>query len=419
MSTKSSTVKYQHLRNFDVSRGNRSAPRLLLLNYEFPPLGGGASQATYCMVRELRQQGYSVDVLTASANGRRYVESLDGARIYRVRSWRRGIHDAGLWGVASYLWFAYLELRRLMRTTEYDLAHFYFALPTGILALYWRNRTRKPYVVSLRGSDVPGYDSENLMLQILHRILRPNSRKILGRAAHVVANSRSLCTLALRSYPDLPISVITNGIDTTSYFPGKKRIFGDQRVRALSVARLVKRKGLKTMLRAMARVRAAQATLDVAGDGPLLDELKQLAVELGMESKVKFLGALGRDELKRAYQRADFFILPSLSESFSMSLLEAMASGLPVIASNVGGIPELVNPDENGILVAPGDAEALSTAVERMARSPRLRKIYGDNNRAKVEAQYSWAAITSQYITQCYLDCATARAPNVVALPRN
>jgi glycosyltransferase involved in cell wall biosynthesis len=115
--------------------------RLLLLNYEFPPSGGGAGRATYFMARELVRKGHEVDVLTSRAASDLSLETLEGVTVHRVRSSRRSIHDAGLLGTVVFLFFALFRLRTLLKQKPYQCAHFYFALPTGLLALYWRSHT--------------------------------------------------------------------------------------------------------------------------------------------------------------------------------------------------------------------------------------------------------------------------------------
>jgi glycosyltransferase involved in cell wall biosynthesis len=385
-----------------IVHGPDTTMKVLLLNYEYPPFGGGASQATYFMARELAANDHRVDVLTSRVDGQPHVEDIDGVRQYRVRSWRRGVHQAGLLGAFSYVLFAFLELRKLLKKSEYDLAHFYFALPTGVLALFWRWRTGRPYVVSLRGSDVPGYDHTNRGLQLIHRIVMPLTRNILTHAQSVVANSRSLKDLAARSFPEIDISVITNGVDCNLFSPGSGKGHANGPVRALSVARLVSRKGLETMIEAMSLQAGDELRLDIVGDGPLASELRVRVERLGLGRKIRFLGPLVSKALRDAYRDADFFVLPSLTESFSMSLLEAMASGLPVVASEVGGIPELIVNGKNGILVEPGNAAELSAAMGEMAKSAEFRCEISARNRAMILAQYTWRDITARYMCSCY-----------------
>ena len=374
--------------------------KLLLFNYEFPPLGGGASSATFYMATELARRGHHVDVLTSRAEGTPAEEVIDGVQIHRVTSWRRGVHDAGFIGAATYLLSAAPRLRALTRASSYDCAHFFFSLPTGALAPYWTRWTDRPYIISMRGSDVPAYDSGKA-LAASHRLLRSLTSRILSGASQVVANSASLRRLAKKTFPEIPLQVITNGVCAETFHP-RAEFSGDAPLRLLTVARLVRRKGLEVMINAMAHKGWPRSRLEIVGDGRLRPQLQKLVSSLGIADRVVFAGRLHGDELARRYRSADCFVLPSLAESFSMSLLEAMASGLPVVASRIGGIPELVEDRINGRLVPPGNVEALVSALNWVLSSPERMRQIGQANREKICADYSWSRIVDEYVKRCY-----------------
>jgi glycogen(starch) synthase len=383
--------------------------RLLLLNYEFPPLGGGASAATFYMARELVARGHHVEVLTSSMPGSAPTEIIDGVRVHRVFSLRRGYHDAGLIGAATYLVSAARKLRELARAGNFDCAHIYFALPTGALAPLWVRWTKRPYVVALRGSDVPGYDG-GVLLALLHRMLRFATRRILAEASHVTANSQSLRQLAQRSFPGLRIQTITNGVCTSTFRPAERRCSTSE-PRLLAVSRLVRRKGLEDVIAALASPPLSACTLTLVGDGPLRSRLQALARSLGVADRVEFAGRLHGDQLSACYRTADCFVLPSHAESCSMSLLEAMASGLPVVAARTGGIPEMVDDRVNGRLFAAGDVRGLAEAIARMLESAERMRSIGAANRARVVATHAWPSIASIYEQRCYApELSTTRA---------
>lgn len=382
--------------------------RLLLLNYEFPPFGGGASAATFHMARELVTQGHDVHVLTSGDPGMLPEEIVDGIRIHRVWSLRRGVQDAGLIGAATYLLFAAGRLRSLTLAHNFDCAHFFFALPTGALAPLWVRWTGRPYIVSLRGSDVPGYDGGRVLAG-LHRLLRRSTRGILRGASRVVANSVSLCNLARQSFPETPISVITNGVCTATFRPDSNYRPNDA-PQLLCVARLVSRKGLDDLIEAMAQPGLPACELKIVGEGRLQTQLETLARTLAVDDRIQFAGRLHGEALSRCYQSADCFVLPSLAESFSMSLLEAMASGLPVVAARTGGIPELVDDGVNGRLVMSGNAQALADGLAWMLGSTHRMRRIGQANRQKICARYTWAGIVQAYEQRCYLPAVTGES---------
>ena len=156
--------------------------RVLLLNYEFPPLGGGAGVATQALARGLASRGVTVDVITAGERDECRSEVLwDGhgeeglLTVYRVKSSRTGVHEAGMGGAFSYLRQALPLVRARMRDEHYDIVHLFFSLPTGAL-LPFLSLGDTPVVVSLRGSDVPGYDRHQKNLERAHRALLPVTR---------------------------------------------------------------------------------------------------------------------------------------------------------------------------------------------------------------------------------------------------
>jgi glycosyltransferase involved in cell wall biosynthesis len=353
------------------------------------------------MARDLARCGWEVVVLTSGGRDAPAVEHSLGVEIHRVKSWRRGPHEVGILGAASYLFFAWFRLRRLLKDREFDLAHFYFALPTGLLSFAWRSLTGKPYIVSLRGSDVPDYDGGNFLLRALHRLLLGTNRRILRNARAVVANSQALRSLARKSFPDQRIDVITNGVCSRAFSP-ERRAHAPGTVVVICVARMIKRKGIEDALQALALAKNPALRLHLVGLGPCLERMQAMAQALRISDRVVFRGHLRDNDLSAAYRDADIFLLPSISESFSMALLEAMASGLPVIATKVGGTPELVADGENGLLVPHSDPRSLAAALDELASSEELRLRLGRNNRRKIETSYSWSVIVEKYIAEHY-----------------
>ncbi len=384
--------------------------RLLLLNYEYPPLGGGAGIASAALARDLAQRGHVVDVVTSRApvagdsHGRSALAAVEhpadapGLTIYRVATRRRGIHQSGVRAALGYVVAAMPVARRLVRAHRYDVVHVFFSLPTGAMlpALPLRG---VPVVTSLRGSDVPHYNGAKRGLEYAHVLLRPLTRWIWRRSARVVALSRSLGELARRTEPALSYTVVHNGVDVARFAPPvPDRSFRFERVRCLAVARLIERKGLRELLDALAILDDARFTLEIVGAGPELASLRAHAERLGIAARVTFSGALDRGALAERYRAADLFALAPSSEAFGNVFAEAMASGLPVIGSSVGGIPEFVQHGDNGLLVPPGDVLALARAIQVLADHPDRRARMSARNRAMAQAAMTWASAADRYL---------------------
>jgi glycosyltransferase involved in cell wall biosynthesis len=278
------------------------------------------------------------------------------------------------------------------------VVHLFFSLPTGLLLSQVR-RVGAPSVVSLRGSDVPGYDTSNPQLQLFHKAMLPVTRWIWRHAGHVVALSDSLGRLARATDPDLRYSVIRNGVDTQLFRPSERSSPAETDLTCISVARLVDRKGFPDLLRAMQEPGLGSMRLEIVGGGAREDELRGLTSSLGIDERVTFLGSLDRESVAERLRRADIFVLAPRSEAFGNAFAEALASGLPIVGTNVGGIPEFIEDGVNGLLVPPGDPQRLAGALQTLASDPQRRLEMGSRNRDRAMTQLSWDRVAA-----CYMD---------------
>jgi len=185
------------------------------------------------------------------------------------------------------------------------------------------------------------------------------------------------------------LHVVHCGVDTEEFAP-LSRDSTTAGLSVLSVGRLVDRKGYAVLLHAARRLRDAGIDVRaiVVGDGPERDRLRALAEELGIATAVEFAGAVGQDEIRRFYERADVFCTPGFAEGVPVVLMEAMAMGLPVVATRVMGVPELVEDGVSGKLVSPGRADLLAEAIGELAAGPAERRRLGEAGRLKVIADF-------------------------------
>lgn len=190
------------------------------------------------------------------------------------------------------------------------------------------------------------------------------------------------------------LHLVRCGLDADEFDAGERGTDrADGPVALLTVGRQVHVKAQVVMIRALARLleRGIEAHLTMIGDGPLGDELKGLAADLGIADAITFAGALGQDDVPAHYRRADIFCLSSVAESLPVTLMEAMASGRPVVSTDVGGIAELVADGESGLLVASGDSDAFADALERLCGDAALRRRMGAAGRRRVREEFDVA----------------------------
>lgn len=369
---------------------------ILLLNYEYPPLGGGAGHAMQNIARNLAELGYNVDIITSCSKFSFTKTYEKGVDIYFVPSIRKGIHDCGLRGALTYLFFAYFRFLFLLRTNKYDMVHYFFSLPTGFLSLLPGKHKKLPYIVSLRGSDVPNYDKYNKKLELLHKLYMPLTKQIWKKAKKVVAVTPSLKQTALQTNPKQSIEVIPNGIDTSIFYPLTHHNNDNNTFRLITVSRLIKRKGIQYILKALSELKDDSITLTVIGEGNYEKELKKLSDDLGLSKTVAFLGYCKRESIPQHLRESDVFILLSLAEAFGNVIAEAMSCGLPIIGADQGGIPDLVG-KENGILVQPENISEIKAAIIKMKNDNAMRLEMSSTNAREIMEKYGWNNVAEAY----------------------
>jgi glycosyltransferase involved in cell wall biosynthesis len=211
----------------------------------------------------------------------------------------------------------------------------------------------------------------------------------------VVANSQGLRELALDFHPRADIDVIPNGVDLAAYRP-KEEYAGPPAL--LFVGRVVYQKGLDMLLEALKDAGDGNWDLAIAGGGPEVEPLKRMSAAYGIGDRIHFLGWVGREELRDIYRRANIFVFPSRHEGMPNALLEAMASGLPAVASRIAGNEELVVHGETGYLFSLEERAGLRHHLQKLLVDAGLRRQLGEAARARVEKKYSWRRTAEGYL---------------------
>ena len=227
---------------------------------------------------------------------------------------------------------------------------------------------------------------------------RQHERFLWPAADHILCNSQILKDFLVSRYglPPDRLTVVPNGVDTDFFQPGNNGKSEGSQV-LLSVARLVPDKDHDTLLTAFGRLAQGHpgARLWLVGNGPRREVLEQKVSDLGLAGRVKFLPAT--QDIRQLYRQADVFVLSSVAEALPNVVLEAMAAGLPVVATRVGGLPEAVVPEDTGLLVSPRDVTGLTAALGRLLDDPGARRNLGRRGRERVLQQFSFEAMVSRH----------------------
>ena len=369
--------------------------KILIINYEFPPLGGGAGNATRYLARELVTLGHDVLVLTAGYKNLAGQETLDGVKVVRVQSTRKNIHGSDPYEMLSFCWHA---IRYVLKIKKQDW-HFssvisFFTIPSSIVAYIIKLRFKTPFITSLRGGDVPGFAPKEL--KYLHMITKPLIVYLWRRSQYVVANSNGLQRLAQQSIKQTvkDIKFIPNGVDHDIFKPNQTESIS--KLTILTVGRFRPQKNIQQLISSMPEIllHNKEAALTIVGDGPLRKQLENSVRELKLTNKIKFTGWLNQKELLFEYQQACILAMPSIDEGMSNVILEAMACGLPIVATPVSGNQELIDDKLTGYLVT--DKKAMVTAVRQLLSDDALRTRMGKASLQK-SRKFSWRKVAQQY----------------------
>jgi glycosyltransferase involved in cell wall biosynthesis len=279
------------------------------------------------------------------------------------------------------LWAARRAVRRLMaQGFEFDLIDAHYFYPDGVAAAWLAAELGKPLTITARGTDInliPAYDGPRRMIV-----------EAAGRADGMITVCRALKDrLVELGAEEGKIRVLRNGVDLAMFRPvdrgAARRALGLGRTTLVSVGHLIARKGHDLVIGAMPALPGMD--LLIAGDGPEERSLRALADRLGVADRVRFLGRLPHDRLREVYEAADILVLASSREGWANVLLEAMACGTPVVASNVWGTPEVVEAPEAGELMDERSAAGIARGVRALlARLP-------DRGATRAYAeQFSW-----------------------------
>jgi glycosyltransferase involved in cell wall biosynthesis len=362
--------------------------KILTLNHEFPPVGGGAAPMSLQLAKYLVSMGHHVDVITMRWKNLPKKEVINGVTVYRTPAIRARPDLCRTHEMATYLPGAIGKAYHLARKNHYDVIHTHFIIPGSPLGWIIKKLCGIPQVVTCHGSDVPGYNPDRFKL--VHTLIKPAWRFLARRADTLVCPSQSLKNLILQHCPDVRVRVIANGIDIDKFSP----LTATRKKQILMCSRMLPRKGFQYLFEA-ARDLPQGWEIHLVGDGPYRPDLEKLAQ--GSKTPILFHGWLDHKDalFTRLFEESSLFVFPSEAENFPTVLLEAMSAGLAVITSNAGGCPEVVG--DAGIIIPSGDVAALRKSLLGLIENPAQCQSYSLAARKRAE-QFAWPTIARQYL---------------------
>jgi glycosyltransferase involved in cell wall biosynthesis len=365
-----------------------------MLNYEFPPIGGGAGNAHLRLLRQYADNSdLIIDVLTSAPKPGFFTENFSkNITIYKVGLHKKNLHFWRRAEIIEWLLKARPCYRKLLRENDYDLAHAFFGFPTGWLC--YRTADKLPYIISLRGSDVPGGHAR---LKLDYKIFGSLVFKpIWEKASAIVACSQGLKNRAQKFLPSIAIDVIPNGVDLDRFYPEKSQRMPDM-ARLLTVGRLSATKRVEMLVDVIEILHknCCKIHFTIVGGGALEQQLRQILTERKVAEIIEVTGRVEQETMPQVYRRHDIFVSASMQEGMSNAMLEAMASGLPIITTRCEGVEELIA--GNGIIIEKSNAEGIAAAIMQLIQDKHLFSSMSAASRKHAEL-FSWSSIANQYL---------------------
>ena len=377
--------------------------RIVIIISRYYPYIGGAEVFAQKVAEYLVKKGHEVDIITMVRDkGLSKFENINNVMIHRIRE--------GKFGFLSFIicllhlvWY----ILKMDKSRDYDLIHSVGdGIPSYVGTLI-KKLKRKPHLITIQGGNIaPGFKN-NLSGKILKRLQKWSFKN--ADSIHVISRKLYQQVQELNAHD---VVIIPNGVDAQVFKPMDKAAlrkmhgFSQDEKIIISVARLIPRKGIDYLIKATALVleHLPNVRLIIVGDGTHRAELEKLIEQLKLGDVAKIIGLISHNQIPEYLNLADVFVIPSLYEPLGIVTIEAMACGVPVIGSNVDGIPDVIEDGKNGILVPPADEKQLADALLTLLQDEKLRNRYAQEGLKTVKDKFLWETVLMK-IEQEYNKC--------------
>jgi glycosyltransferase involved in cell wall biosynthesis len=374
--------------------------KVLMVTPSYSPIVGGTETFVQQLALKLNGQGISGDVMTCNMNskwkpeGRDEIGTAGSFRVFRIAAFNPRVFSFRGHSLYGELFNVHVIPRfTFSREFEnYDIIHFHDDIDLSLPAFsHFVMANKKPNL--LHCHSLPYTYSKYKNYPIRNLLFKKSANCYVGLSGFTV---KLLLQLGL---PQKKIAELPNAVDTESFKPSSNERIHNV---ILSVARIGRAKGLDILLRALFHVKIPTVTIIIGpvNDPVFFSEVKAIIRELEQKTvhKVTYLGIVDEGTLIGWYQKASVFVCPSISDHFPISILEALACGASVVASNVGAIPDIIEDGVNGSLVPPSDYNALSKTINDLLENRAKRELYGINGRETVTRCFSWEVVLGRLI---------------------
>ena len=320
--------------------------RILVVIHEFPPVGGGGGHVARDICRGLAAKGHDIKVITAKLRSEEDKNLDPSYSVKRVPSWRRNPSRASLASMILFIVSAIIHCGLLIRNWKPDVIHAHFAVPAGPVAWILSKLTSIPYIITIHLGDIPGGTPQKTNKWFL--FLKPFTYPIWNHAKKVVAVSEFSRDLARMNY-QVPIDVIHNGIDISAIKPNTLKSHKPPRI--VFAGRFVPQKQPLMIVDILSELSDQLWEAVMMGNGPQLIKVKETVLLRNLQDRISITGWVAPEEVIQEFTQSDILLMPSISEGLPIVGIQALASGLAFIVSNIGGFKYMVDDGSNGYLI--------------------------------------------------------------------
>lgn len=373
--------------------------KILILNYEYPPLGGGAGIVTKHLSEQFLQKGFQVQIVTTWFSGEPEFSSEGNLTIVRLKSQRKVTYKSNPLEMLSWARHALNYFKQLPDNKQFDVCIANFTMPGGIVAKYIQKRWNIPFVVLSHGHDIPWFAPKQMLPW--HIIAYPWIKSILKRSSKNIVLNEELKNTADQfmgvKYQFKNI-VIPNGMLMDKFKSGFDK--SKKSINILFVGRLVEQKDPISFIKACKYINDLNIPVHytMIGDGPLKSQVEKLVMELDIRN-IEIMGQVSHYEVLKAYENTDILILPSREEAMSLVILESVSRGIYVITTDASANGRLIEEGVNGSFVSYGQPKNISMAVADFYYNKYLTNYqYPQDLILRLIDTYSWDKVADQYL---------------------
>lgn len=375
--------------------------KVLMLSWEYPPrVVGGIARVVKELSEKLQLEGQDVTVVTYKEGDTPYFEVEEtGVKVYRVDNYMIRPNNFIDW-IMQLNFNLITEVNKLIQSGEtFDVIHAH-----DWLTAYAAKTLKESYNIPLVSTIHATESGRNGGIQTeMQRYINDTEWMLTYESSEVIVNSNFMKNDIQRIFglPFEKIKVIPNGIDLKKFdgikkdYEFRRRFAADNEKIILSLGRLVFEKGIQHLIYAMPKILSNynDAKLVIVGKGGMIDELKQITVNLGIQDKVYFTGYMAGDDVQKMYKVSDVAVFPSTYEPFGIVALEAMLGGTPTVVSDIGGLNEIVKHGETGLKSYAGNANSIADSVTQLLYDYDLSEKITKNAKLEVVQNFNWTKI--------------------------